>query len=375
MAALNRPKEATYVVHESVTVDTDDREDHTFCGIMFPIKAKSDLPVRRLVINSISVRGELGPITVWVTKDDYHDDETDAEEAKVAVAAASRGEDGGGKKPRYNLRNSTARNGGNNTNRSHGYDLRDRAVLAAKSASVARGEISMRSRDWTQLYSRHHPPSYFEYRTLDLSTNPIILRPGQVRGVYVHSSLPGDRAVVYDNRHHETVSHEDGFLQILSGRAHVSTRPFGSTPIWGWGNAWRDNREFVGRISYGAVYKLWDVAVHRTFGTKFQGMVRTLFLCQRRWESPFSMLPDDCILFVANMCRWDWVGDDEGEMKTLRKERRRVQRRRRRRSADGPRRGPRGRGRWHQAPRTQRARGIAMTRMTGRRAPCPARRR
>ena len=37
---------------------------------MFPIKCKRSLPVQKVVINSISVRGRLGPLTVWVTKDD-----------------------------------------------------------------------------------------------------------------------------------------------------------------------------------------------------------------------------------------------------------------------------------------------------------------
>uniref|UniRef100_A0A7S2II40 Uncharacterized protein n=1 Tax=Helicotheca tamesis TaxID=374047 RepID=A0A7S2II40_9STRA len=96
---------------------------------------------------------------------------------------------------------------------------------------------------------------------------------------------------------------------ILPGRAHVSERPFGTRPIWGWGNPWRDNREFVGRVSYGAVYKLWNPKKHLSFGDNFQGLTRSLFMCQRRWESPLSRLPDDCIFYILNMCRWDWAND------------------------------------------------------------------
>ncbi|OEU05991.1 hypothetical protein FRACYDRAFT_257077 [Fragilariopsis cylindrus CCMP1102] len=70
MAALNRPTNATYETHENVTIDTQDNEDHTFCGIMFPIKCKDLLPIDHLVIKSVSVRGRLGPLTVWISNED-----------------------------------------------------------------------------------------------------------------------------------------------------------------------------------------------------------------------------------------------------------------------------------------------------------------
>ena len=34
-AVLNRPRAANYIIDESFAVDTNDHEDHTFCGIMF----------------------------------------------------------------------------------------------------------------------------------------------------------------------------------------------------------------------------------------------------------------------------------------------------------------------------------------------------
>ena len=64
--------------------------------------------------------------------------------------------------------------------------------------------------------------------------------------------------------------YEDTMLQIHTGRAHVSTSIFGNQPIWGWGNAWRDHREFVGQIQYGAVYKLWNPETQLQFGPKFK---------------------------------------------------------------------------------------------------------
>jgi len=45
-------------------------------------------------------------------------------------------------------------------------------------------------------------------------------------------------------------------------------------------------------------------------------------MCQRRWESPLSRLSDDCVFYILNMCRWDWMNDNfegvRGHKKRLR---------------------------------------------------------
>jgi hypothetical protein len=176
----------------------------------------------------------------------------------------------------------------------------------------------MNSKFWEKIYERTHGPSIRDYVELDLRSNPIYLKPGQTRAIYIHSTLPGDEAIVYDNRHSRK-TYDDALVSILTGRAHVSTRVFGTNPIWGWGNPWRDHREFVGRLEYGAVYRLWNPAEFLNFGGKFQNAARTLFLCQRRWESPLSRLPDECIFYILNMCRWDWFKETPNDMKALRK--------------------------------------------------------
>mmetsp|Transcript_43843 Transcript_43843/g.105785 ORF Transcript_43843/g.105785 Transcript_43843/m.105785 type:complete len:413 (+) Transcript_43843:62-1300(+) len=257
MAAFNRPTEATYTVHENVTVDTSDNEDHTFCGIMFPIKCKDLLPLDHIVIKSVAVRGALGPLTVWVSNED----------------------------------------GGN-----------------------GRNQVQLDPRQWTKLYEKTHKYSKHSYKELFLD-QPIRMSPGQVKCIYIHSTLPNDEAIVYDNSYYGMSSkrYDDEKLTILTGRAHVSPEVFGQNPIWGWGNAWRDRREFVGRLEYGTVYKLWNPQVQPKFGGKFQDCARVLSLCQRRWESPFSMLPDECIYYILNMCRWDWFEDDGDTMKQRRK--------------------------------------------------------
>jgi hypothetical protein len=271
MACLNRPTFATYTIAEKVTIDTTDNEDHTFCGIAFPIQAKRVLPVDHIIINSICVRGKLGPLTVWVTNDD----------------TSEMSDYGTGVSP-LPLR----------------YDLRNRGQTLRQSQMV------MKAKHFTKIYEKtHSPKSVQEYEELDLSQSPIILRPGQIRGVYIHSSRPDDKAIVYDNQQ-KLKTYDDQFLSVLPGRSHVSPEAFGSTPIWGWGTAWRDNREFVGKISYGVVYQLWNPNTHLNFGHNFRKTVEAILACQRRWESPFSMLSDDCIYYILNMCRWDWMKDD-----------------------------------------------------------------
>lgn len=71
MASFNLQKTANYTISELYEVDTEDYEDHTFCGVMFTIQCKTDLPVDLIQIDSISVRGKLGPLTVWVTPDGF----------------------------------------------------------------------------------------------------------------------------------------------------------------------------------------------------------------------------------------------------------------------------------------------------------------
>jgi hypothetical protein len=93
------------------------------------------------------------------------------------------------------------------------------------------------------------------------------------------------------------------------------------------GSAWRDNREFVGQIKYGACYKLWNPSENLSFGTNFRSVARTLLMCQRRTASPLSRLPDDAIYYIINMMRWDWVNDTSVEMVREQKNARRIRRR------------------------------------------------
>ena len=79
---------ADHLVHENFTCDTRDHEDHTFCGVMFDVTCKTVLPAEYVEISSISVRGQLGPLTVWKTPDSFHG-KHEEEEAWVNIYDAT----------------------------------------------------------------------------------------------------------------------------------------------------------------------------------------------------------------------------------------------------------------------------------------------
>jgi len=161
---------------------------------------------------------------------------------------------------------------------------------------------------WNLVYEREHPPSRDNYQVLELVT-PIQLKPGESYGVYVHSKLPGDEGIVYDNQR-ANVTYEDRVLRVLPGMAHLSNRPFGRHGMWGF--PWRNNREFVGRFSYGINYTLWNPVneVHQRFPPEFRQAVMICLLCARRSDSPLHGLQDEVIFYIFNMCKHDWFSDE-----------------------------------------------------------------
>jgi len=226
-------------------VDTRDHEDHTFCGVMFDCHCETNLPAKYVEIQEVKVRGDLGPVTVWTTADTW--------EGKHEEESA-----------------------------------------------------------WRKVYQGQHEPTArprrgqpATYTTLKL-TESIRLHPGESCGMYVHSALPGDEGLVYDNAK-GPVTYQDKVFKVVPGVAHLSNKPFGSRGMWG--RPWRQNREFVGRIEYGVRWRMWSPEVHRTFPTGFQKAVMTMVMASRRPESLLYSLQDEIILFIMNKCSWDWWGD------------------------------------------------------------------
>jgi hypothetical protein len=188
-------------------------------GIMFPVKCKDLLPIDHLVINSVSVRGRLGPLTVWVSNN---------EEDAAATDDASSGNTNANCQHPHSGRRRSGRRSWN-------------SMRIERNGSRTEHTVSLHPTAWTKLYENTHPPSRHAYKELVLE-KPIRLKPGETRVIYIHSTLPGDEAIVYDNSYYGSSAKrfEDDKLAILTGRAHVSTQTFGQNPIWGWGNAWRD---------------------------------------------------------------------------------------------------------------------------------------
>ena len=177
-----------------------------------------------------------------------------------------------------------------------------RGALGPMTAWVVHGGFEgkhERKSAWTQIYDKELAPSMHTFVELKLDY-PLQLQPGGTYGIYVHSARPGDESVVYDNQRSH-VSHEDDFVGILPGLAHLSNRPFSKRGMW-WA-AWRQNREFVGRVSYAVRYLLWNPEVHDSFPNNFQLASAAL---HTQHAMSWDGLPSEIILYILNMCPHDW---------------------------------------------------------------------
>ena len=232
--------------YQSFTADTQDREDHTFSGIFFEVSASDELPLKYVEIHSLWVRGELGPLTVWSTPD----------------GLVSR---------------------------------------------VPKQQKVLDPEAWTKIYERTHEGSFEDFVELKLE-EPIAVHKGQKLGLYVHSKLPGDQAIVYDNIPYGTTGKkDDGKVVIWPGIAHLSNKPFGHRAPWG-GDALRRQRQFVGRVGYAVRWLLWNPEVHSRFPLGFRKTVETMLLCAKREECYLTHCGDEIIFYVLNKCGWDWFG-------------------------------------------------------------------
>eukprot|EP00668_Euglena_longa_P004779 GGOE01005585.1.p1 GENE.GGOE01005585.1~~GGOE01005585.1.p1 ORF type:complete len:365 (-),score=83.43 GGOE01005585.1:402-1496(-) len=155
---------------------------------------------------------------------------------------------------------------------------------------------------WVKCYEGRHDPSPDTYQTLCFRES-IVLKPGERCGLYVHSETSGDSAIVYDDQ--RGCNREDVYIRVLPGQAHLSNRPFGRRGPWG--TAWRQHREFVGKVSYGIKWLLWNPEVHQRFPAEFQQLVHVMLWAIGQQSSTIAALPEEVILYVMNMCRWDWA--------------------------------------------------------------------
>ena len=63
----------------------------------------------------------------------------------------------------------------------------------------------------------------------------------------------------------------------MPAQAHTGGAPFARVGYWG-DNAWRERREFVGRVSYRVRLLLWTPENHTRFPAPFQEMANALLL-------------------------------------------------------------------------------------------------
>ena len=114
---------------------------------MFPIRAKTILPIEQIIIQSVAVRGQLGDISIWISND-------------------------------------TMQKTGSNAD-GHTHHQNDGVEISS---------FKLSSKHWTKIYQDKHRPSPRPV-TMDLTKfydQPVTIRPGQVRMMYIHSTLESD---------------------------------------------------------------------------------------------------------------------------------------------------------------------------------------
>eukprot|EP00041_Stephanoeca_diplocostata_P005647 m.65630 g.65630 ORF g.65630 m.65630 type:complete len:127 (-) comp15924_c0_seq11:1538-1918(-) len=108
-------------------------------------------------------------------------------------------------------------------------------VFVAKGGPVQAVALT-NSSCWDLMYEKHHKPSMSEPVNLFLNS-PVVLKPGEVRGIYVHSARRDDTGIVYDQSREGMFVQEDGFLKVLPHAvAHLNSVPFLDAAPWGWGH-------------------------------------------------------------------------------------------------------------------------------------------
>ena len=125
-----------------MTAETLDKQDHTFSGIMFDVQAHK-LPTEYLIVSSIWVRGDLGPVTIWSTEDTFRGKHTKASAWECHHKA---------------------------THGSSFTELKEMVLLPPITLPPGRAHTQTHKHTHTQLLSP-----------------PINLAPGSSKGIYVHS--------------------------------------------------------------------------------------------------------------------------------------------------------------------------------------------
>jgi len=168
---------------------------------------------------------------------------------------------------------------------------------------------------WEKVYDQTLPESPNILVALKLTKQVQIMR-GEKQSFYVHSGLEGAHhrfhGIVYDRRERSRKRIDDQRIKIYSGRAHLYHVPFANINPWGQPNGvgWRENREFVGSVSYGIRYMRWTRNSDLHFPTHFRAAASTMQSLCMDPKSRLKLLPKEVIHYIMNLCKWDDWGTE-----------------------------------------------------------------
>ncbi len=234
-------------LHTLVTPVPPSRADHSFCGVLWDVHAKSE---HELVVTSVHVAGMLGRVRVY------------------ARAVSWRG------------------------------DEHDHAARMVYAGWGTRYECD--ARQWQLVADEECAPSWDNMREIRLST-PVRVLPHHSRGLFVHSSLPDDLGIRYQTYHIDRPFAEDEHLALLPGLGFTGAIPFDMRSGW-----FRLHRGLAGCVTYAAQPARWCAQRHATFPLAAREAVRCVLLAHRRRECLLSLLPLHLVMRILEKCHWDW---------------------------------------------------------------------
>ena len=106
---------------------------------------------------------------------------------------------------------------------------------------------------WELVGQQHCPPSWDSLTEINLEKT-LVIKPGQIRALYMHSALPDDLGIQYQSYRGNAIVAEDDIVQIIPGVGHTGHIPFRS----GW---YRGLRGPAGALSYHATLRTWTAMV------------------------------------------------------------------------------------------------------------------
>jgi hypothetical protein len=174
---------------------------------------------------------------------------------------------------------------------------RTHAHTHTRSHSRSRSRTRTCARARTYTHTHTHAPTHIHI--LSPSLPPLLTPPPtphtHITIRYVHSARDDDLGVVYDNAHGALGRGQRSVALTICGNgyAHLNSEPFNGNDPWGWGRGWRQNREFVGRVSYGVRWMLWGPETHRRFPPNFRNAVMILLAGANRPDSLLYWLPHE----------------------------------------------------------------------------------